>query len=239
MNVAIIPAAGSGTRFGGEVPKQFLKLSGVPVIFHTLSRFDACAEVGAVVVALAAGEIESFRRELEAHGFCKSVRLVEGGRERSDSIFNALAAAADLRPAVVAVHDAVRPFVTPAEISAVIRRAGEVGAAILALPATDTIKEVSDGFIARTLDRRRVWRAQTPQAFDYELLRRANAAARRAGLPSEMVTDDAFLVERLGARVAVVAGSPRNIKITTPADLPVAERLIEQFPLPRKPKEAD
>jgi 2-C-methyl-D-erythritol 4-phosphate cytidylyltransferase len=229
MNVAIIPAAGSGTRFGGRVAKQFLKLAGTPVIFHTLSRFDECEEIGVTVVALSASEVENFRRELASYNFRKPVRLVAGGRERSDSILNALGSVSDLEPEIVAVHDAVRPFVTPPQIAAVVARAREVGAAILALPATDTIKEVEEGLIQRTIDRRLVWRAQTPQAFRYDLLVRANAAARVAGLPPATITDDAFLVERLGEPVAVVEGSPHNLKITTPEDLLVAERLVEQF----------
>jgi 2-C-methyl-D-erythritol 4-phosphate cytidylyltransferase len=153
---------------------------------------------------------------------------VVGGRERSDSIRNALEAARDLAPEVVAVHDAVRPFVTSGQIGAVIARAREVGAAILALPATDTIKEVADGLIQRTLDRRRIYRAQTPQAFHFELLWRANEAARIDGLPAALTTDDALLVERLGAPVAIVEGSPQNLKITTPEDLLLAESLFEQ-----------
>lgn len=229
MNIAIIPAAGSGTRFGGPLAKQFIELCGTPIIFHTLRRFDECDEIGAIIVALSAGEIDDFRRKLDAHHFRKPIRLVAGGRERSDSILNALESASDLRPEIVAVHDGVRPFVTPAQIAAVIARAREVGGAILALPATDTIKEVADEFIVCTLDRRRIWRAQTPQAFRYELLLKANAEARAAGLPSELMTDDAFIVERTGARVAIVEGSPHNIKITTPADLLVAERLVKEF----------
>jgi len=157
----------------------------------------------------------------------KPIRLVAGGRERSDSILNALDAVTDLQPDIVAVHDGVRPFVTSEQITRVIHRAREVGAAILALAATDTIKEVENNVIRRTLDRRAIYRAQTPQAFRYALLRRANEEARAAGLPPEMLTDDSLLVERLGVPVAVVAGSARNLKITTPEDLRLAESLIE------------
>jgi 2-C-methyl-D-erythritol 4-phosphate cytidylyltransferase len=226
MNIAIIPAAGSGSRFGGQTPKQFIEIAGAPILTHTLSRFDACEEIGAIIVALRPEEIETFGRSLGAREFRKPIRLVGGGAERSDSILNALAAAQEFRPELVAVHDAVRPFVTPERISAVLRRAREVGAAILAGPATDTLKEVENGMIQRTIDRRRVWRAQTPQAFRYELLLRANEEARASNLPSALATDDAFLVERLGLPVAVVEGSPNNIKITTPEDLVLAESLF-------------
>jgi 2-C-methyl-D-erythritol 4-phosphate cytidylyltransferase len=227
MNVAIIPAAGSGTRLGGLIAKQFLELARAPVLVHTLRRFDACAEVGAIIVALRAEEIEPFRQSLASYELQTPIRLVSGGAERSDSILNALDAAAEFQPEIVAVHDAVRPFVTPEQISRVLEKAREIGAAILALPATDTIKEVEDGLIQRTIDRRRIWRAQTPQAFRYDLLLRANREARAAGLPSSMTTDDSLLIERLGVPVAVVEGSARNIKITTPEDLMLAKRLFE------------
>lgn len=229
MNLAIIPAAGSGKRIGGAVPKQFLAIAGAPIIIHTLRRFAECADVDAIAVALPADEVESFSHKAQSFGLQKTLLCVSGGAERSDSILNALNAAAHLHPEVVAVHDAVRPFVTPEQISAVIARARETGAAIMALAATDTIKEVEHGLIVRTLDRRRIYRAQTPQAFRYELLRAANEAARAAGLSSAMQTDDAMLVERLGHPVAVIAGSPHNIKITTPEDLLLAERFLTEM----------
>jgi 2-C-methyl-D-erythritol 4-phosphate cytidylyltransferase len=228
MNLAIIPAAGSGSRFGGEIPKQFLTIAGAPILVHTLRRFDECPEIGVMIVALPASEIDTFREILAGAGLRKPVRLVAGGSERSDSIRNALEAARDWEPEIVAVHDAVRPFVTPAQISAVIARARETGAAILALAATDTIKEVEEGMIRRTLDRRRIYRAQTPQAFRYDLLWRANEAARKDGLPPALTTDDSLLVERLGVAVAIVEGSPHNLKITTPEDLLLAESLFQK-----------
>lgn len=228
MNLAIIPAAGSGSRFGGQIPKQFLEVAGAPILLHTMRRFDVCPEIGGIIVALPPAEIEPFTRCLQTAGLAKRVRLVPGGSERSDSILSALEAARSWEPEIVAVHDAVRPFVTPGQISAVIARAREVGAAILALPATDTIKEVANGMIQRTLDRRLIYRAQTPQAFRFDLLWRANAAAREAHLPSALTTDDALLVERLGEPVAIVEGSAHNFKITTPDDLILAEKLFQQ-----------
>lgn len=228
MNVAIIPAAGSGSRLGGQIPKQFLEIAGAPILVHTISRFVECDDIAAIVVALPADRLDEVRARHRGARALKPIYYVNGGTERSDSILNALETVAELQPEIVAVHDAVRPFVTPAQISAVIAKAKEVGAAILALPATDTIKEVENGLIQRTIDRRRIWRAQTPQAFRYELLMRANLEARTAGLPSALTTDDSLLVERLGAPVAVVEGSPNNIKITTPEDLILAETLFEQ-----------
>ncbi|MBL8186856.1 MAG: 2-C-methyl-D-erythritol 4-phosphate cytidylyltransferase [Acidobacteria bacterium] len=229
MNIAIIPAAGSGSRLGGQIPKQFLEVAGAPILAHTINRFVECDAIGAIAVALPADRLDEFRARQRGAHVVKPIYYVPGGTERSDSILNALEAVAELRPEIVAVHDAVRPFVTSAQISAVIAKASEIGAAILALPATDTIKEVENGLIERTIDRRRIWRAQTPQAFRYDLLMRANQEARAAGLPSALTTDDALLVERLGAPVAVVEGSPNNIKITTPEDLILAETLFEQF----------
>lgn len=229
MNVAIIPAAGSGSRLGGQIPKQFLEIAGAPILAHTISRFVECDDIGAVAVALPADRIDEFRARNRGARSIKPIFYVNGGAERSDSILNALEAVAELKPEIAAVHDAVRPFVTTAQISAVISKAKEIGAAILALPATDTIKEVENGMIVRTIDRRRIWRAQTPQAFRYELLMQANQEARAAGLPSALTTDDSLLVERLGVPVAVVEGSPNNIKITTPEDLLLAENLFEQL----------
>src|SRR5215468_2224412 len=226
MNIAIIPAAGSGNRFGGQIPKQFVEIAGAPIIVHTLGKFDECDEIGAIIVALRSEEIERFEQALKAHRIRKPVRLVQGGAERSDSILNALEAAKEFQPEIVVVHDAVRPFVSTEHISAVIGRAREIGAAILALPATDTIKEVENGLIRRTIDRRRIWRAQTPQAFRYDLLLRANEEARADNLPSALMTDDASLVERLGEKVAVVEGLASNIKITTPEDLALAEKFL-------------
>ncbi|HMV47011.1 MAG TPA: 2-C-methyl-D-erythritol 4-phosphate cytidylyltransferase [Blastocatellia bacterium] len=226
MNIAIIPAAGSGSRFGGQLPKQFLEISGAPILLHTMQRFIECEDIGAIAVALPADRLDEFRARHRGAKVVKPIFYVNGGAERSDSILNALEAVADLKPEIAAVHDAVRPFVTAAQISAVIAKAHEIGAAILALPATDTIKEVENGLIERTLDRRRIWRAQTPQAFHYDLLMRANREARAANLPSALTTDDSLLVERLGVPVAVVEGSPNNLKITTPEDLILAEKLF-------------
>src|SRR5262245_54885677 len=143
MNIAIIPAAGSGTRFGKPTPKQFVEIAGAPIIVHTLRKFAACREIDLTVVALRQPEIEPFEQMLSAYGLRaeQEIRLVEGGAERSESVWRALEIAAAWQPELVAVHDAVRPLVTPEQISAVLARARETGAAILALPATDTIKE--------------------------------------------------------------------------------------------------
>lgn len=228
MNVAIIPAAGSGTRLGAATPKQFIEIAGEPVIMHTLRRFDACPEIDLVAVALPENRLQDFESQARRHGFGKRLRAVSGGSERSESIANALEIVDDLAPEIVVIHDAVRPFVAPELITAVIDRARAAGAAIVARRATDTIKEVEEGFILRTIDRRRIYHAQTPQAFRYDLYRRANDDARRSGLGADHFTDDAMLVERLGARVAIIEGPASNLKITTPEDLLLAEGLLSQ-----------
>ncbi len=228
MNVAIIPAAGSGSRFGGLVPKQFVEVAGAPILIHTMRRFDACPDIDLICVALPPDRVSDFEVRAKAFDFRKPVRFVPGGGARSESIRNALAAIADLSPEIVAVHDAVRPFIESGVISEVVRKAASIGAAIVVRASTDTIKEVAGDVIVQTLDRRRIFRAQTPQAFRYELLRRANADALIAKLAAESLTDDAMLVERLGVPVAIVEGTGTNMKITSAEDFVLAERLFDQ-----------
>jgi len=227
MNIAIIPAAGSGSRLGAEAPKQFIEIGGAPILIHTLRRFDECRAIDGICVALSPDAIDTFASRISDFRLRKEVTLVTGGAERSDSIRKALEAIAHLAPEIVVIHDAVRPFVTSDLISAVVEKARQVGAAILAQPSTDTIKEVERGLITKTVDRRRIFRAQTPQAFRYELICRANEEARRAGLRSDSLTDDAMLVERLGEPVSIVEGPAGNRKITTPEDLALARLLLE------------
>lgn len=229
MNVAIIPAAGSGTRLGGNLPKQFLPLAGIPIIFHTLLRFEICQDIDVIAIALPVSDIVEMGDAISERAFHKPFHLVPGGKERSDSILNALEAVEGLNPEIVVVHDAVRPFISTSDITSVINRAKDVGAAVMAIPTVDTIKEVENGLITRTLDRRKIYRAQTPQAFRYDLLLKANLAARDDRVPSELLTDDSLLVERIGAPIAIVEGSPDNIKITTQEDFKLAEKMITSF----------
>jgi len=230
VNVAIIAAGGRGARMGGggRAPKQFLEIAGTPVVVHTLRRFEACATIAEVVVVVPRSEVQAFLELAEKFGLRKPARVVAGGETRTESVWRGLK---DLRSedvGVVAVHDAVRPLVTPEEIDATVRAAEATGAAILAARAVDTIKESDGGEparVARTLDRSRLWHAQTPQCFRYELLRRAYESARASGVEA---TDDSSLVERLGAPVQIVEGGARNIKITTPQDLALAEMLLKE-----------
>jgi 2-C-methyl-D-erythritol 4-phosphate cytidylyltransferase len=225
MNIAIIAAAGQGKRLGGRRAKQFLELGGVPVIIHTLRRFEQCADVQETIVVLPAPDVSGFLALAGQHGLRKLARVAAGGETRAESVWRGLQAIRTATAEVVAVHDGVRPFVTPDEISRTIAAAKISGAAILAAPAIDTIKEVEDGHVLRTLERASLRHALTPQCFRYELLREAYKHAKDLGAA---VTDDSALVEQLGITVTVVDGHARNIKITRPEDLALAEILLKQ-----------
>ena len=223
MNIAIIAAAGSGTRMASDRPKQFLLLAGTPVIFHTLKSFEQCDSIHEVIVVLPAEESAGFLSLAGKFGVRKVARVVPGGATRADSVKRGLLAIRSATAEIVAVHDGVRPFVTVAEIDATVAAAREGGAAILVAPVTDTIKQVSGERIVTTLDRGSLRRALTPQCFQYELLRRAY---QQADVNDPALTDESALVEKLGKPVRIVEGSARNIKITTAEDLAIAEAFL-------------
>jgi 2-C-methyl-D-erythritol 4-phosphate cytidylyltransferase len=225
MNVAIIVAAGQGSRMGGDCPKQFLELAGVPVIIHTLSAFEQCDEIDEIVIVLSASESANFLSLASKHGLRKVAKIVGGGSTRADSVRRGLDAIRSATAEIVAVHDGVRPLITAAEISKVVNAAREHGAALLAAPVTDTIKQVDGEKIVRTLERSSLRRALTPQCFQYQLLKRA---FEQADVNDPTLTDESVLVERLGIEVMMVEGSSRNIKITTREDLALAELLISE-----------
>jgi 2-C-methyl-D-erythritol 4-phosphate cytidylyltransferase len=214
---AIIVAAGRGERFGSA--KQFAELGGKRVLDWTLEAFDGHPEVGAIVLVL--------RDEKEAPGFRdryrKIAEVVRGGAKRQDSVWRGFERLGAGAVEVVLVHDGVRPLVSPDLISRVIREARRHGAAVPVLPVEDTIKETADGRVVRTLDRSNLVRVQTPQGFAYAVLEKALRRARREGYGA---TDEAGLVERAGGEVRVVEGDPKNIKVTTPADLKQAEAFL-------------
>ena len=224
MNIAIIAAAGSGTRMASDRPKQFLLLAGTPLIVHTLRPFEQCDSIHEVIVVLPAEESAEFLALAGKQGLRKIARVVPGGPTRADSVKRGLMAIRSATAEIVAVHDGVRPFVTVAEIEATIAAAHSDGAAILVAAVTDTIKQVSDGRVVETFDRNRLRRALTPQCFRYGVLRRAY---EHTDVTDPSVTDESVLVEKLGVAVRVVEGSPRNIKITTAEDLAIAEALIK------------
>ncbi|HKQ08011.1 MAG TPA: 2-C-methyl-D-erythritol 4-phosphate cytidylyltransferase [Blastocatellia bacterium] len=226
LNIAVIPAAGIGARMQADRAKQMMELRGVPLLVHTLRRFEACDAVHQVILVLQPNLTSDVLALISRHNLKKIARVVGGGAERQDSVYRGLQVINAETAGVVAVHDAVRPFVRPEEIRQVIERAEASGAALLALAATDTIKQVHRGRVQRTLDRKRIYHAQTPQAFRYEVIKSAYDRAYAEGYTA---TDDAQLVERAGHRVTVVEGSPINIKITRPFDLRVAEAIQEEF----------
>jgi 2-C-methyl-D-erythritol 4-phosphate cytidylyltransferase len=239
--VAIIPAAGLGTRMVPSHPgktgkpsasKQFVDLQGTPVLIHTLRKFASNPEVKEIYLALRKSEINSFRERLEREApeiLRKKTVLLEGGEHRQQSVANALSAVAASADDIVLVHDAVRPFVTDEIIHDVITAAAKYGAAIAGVPAVDTVKQVErtaeGATIKATIPREKIVMAQTPQGFRYDVLKKASDEATADGMVG---TDEASLVERSGHPVAVVMGSPRNIKITTPADLELAEFFLKR-----------
>jgi 2-C-methyl-D-erythritol 4-phosphate cytidylyltransferase len=224
MNTAIIAAAGSGTRFGSAVPKQFLEILGKPLIVHTLEQFEFCPAIDEIILVLPSEEIAKFSNVVESYQLKKLTKIISGGRTRAESVFNGLNAVDAERAEIIAVHDGARPLVTIEEITETIETTRLGGAACLVAAVTDTIKEIADGKIVRTIDRAKLRRALTPQAFRYEILRRA---FENADL-SEAATDECFLVEKSGVEIAAVEGSARNIKITTPEDFVLAETLLQQ-----------
>jgi len=236
--VVIIPAAGLGTRMttarrDKKAPsKQFTELAGTPILLHTLLKFAASPEVSEILVALRKDEINSFRARLEKEGkdiLQKNIQLVEGGEHRQQSVANALAAVKAAVDDIILVHDAVRPFVTAEIIQEVVQGVKKHGAAIAGLPAVDTIKQVERtadaAIIKATVPREKIVMAQTPQGFRYDVIKKAFDQATADGF---IGTDEASLVEHSGHEVAVVMGSTRNIKITTPADLELAEFFLKR-----------
>ena len=221
MNTAIIVAAGSGERFRSEIPKQFLKLNGRPVIEWTIERIHAAPSIDSIILVLAEDRCDSFTHLRDR--FTNLTAIVAGGRSRAESVRNGLNAVAT-NCEIVAVHDGARPLVSVDEIERTIAQARSTGAACLVGPVTDTIKSIRGGEIAATLDRDKLRRALTPQAFRVEVLKRAFELADVL----DAATDECCLVEKLGHPIAVVEGSPANIKITHPDDLILARALMER-----------
>lgn len=230
MNVSVIlPAAGLGTRMGrekaGTSRKQFMLLEGAPILIHTIRKFLRSPSVTEIVVALRAEDMDWARGLIHQEHPSKPVRVVEGGGTRQESVENALATLAPGTD-LVAVHDAVRPFVDSDLVEKVIAEAGKTGAAIVGIVPVDTIKQVHKNKIRATLSREHLVMAQTPQVFRFELLKRAFASARKDDFTG---TDEASLVERLEEiEVHVVQGSDRNIKITKPTDMELARLFLSE-----------
>ncbi len=230
MRVSVIlPAAGLGTRMGreksGTSRKQFMLLEGAPILIHTIRKFLHCPSVTEIVVALRAEDMDWARGLIHQERPEKPVRVVEGGESRQQSVENALTS---LSPdtTLVAVHDAVRPFIDSALVEKVIAEAAATGAAIVGIVPVDTVKQVQRNKIRSTLPREHLVLAQTPQVFRFDLLKLAFEAARQDSFTS---TDEASLVERLEqVEVSVVQGSDRNIKITKPSDMDLARLFLSE-----------
>jgi len=223
---ALIPAAGMGKRMGASINKQYLQLDGLPIVARTISVFENSPLIEAIYLVIPADEIPYCREHVVvACGFRKVVEIVPGGRERQNSVMNGLNAmrrnVAD--DDVVLIHDGVRPLITPQLLRESIEVARNNDGALVAVPAKDTIKTVRDGIIIDTPPREMLWQAQTPQSFRFAMIYEAHRLAEQEGF---MGTDDASLVERRGGSVRVVRGDYRNIKITTPEDLVLAEAFL-------------
>ncbi|MFA5810844.1 MAG: 2-C-methyl-D-erythritol 4-phosphate cytidylyltransferase [bacterium] len=224
---AIIAGAGIGRRMGGATPKQYLEIGGRPIVCHTLDRFRDTRSIESAIIVVEPGREQSFRDDiLMPFGYPAHWIVTAGGAVRQQSVANGLA----LVPTscdVVAVHDAVRPFVTAAQIDTAVEMAYGDGAAIIAARLNETVKRVRNGgTILETVDRSELWAARTPQCFRREILIVAMERAMRDGFTG---TDEASIVERLGHTVRIIEGDPRNIKITTPADIVVAEAILKEW----------
>jgi 2-C-methyl-D-erythritol 4-phosphate cytidylyltransferase len=223
MNSAIIVAAGQGTRMGPGMDKLFLEAAGRPVVAHTWQRFNDAPGIDEIVLVVRDGMQPAFAALARQFQLNKRHRIVVGGVERQDSVWNGLEAIAS-ETAIVVIQDGARPCTSQGVIAATLQAARETGAAVSAQAVTDTIKESSDGrMVARTLDRTRLWAVQTPQTFRVEVIRRALAEVRRRGL---RVTDDTAACELIGQPVQLVPGTAPNPKVTLPADLPYVTLLL-------------
>ncbi|HXW54305.1 MAG TPA: 2-C-methyl-D-erythritol 4-phosphate cytidylyltransferase [Candidatus Cybelea sp.] len=234
--VAIVPAAGLGTRMGASVPKQFLELDGMPLVIFTLRRLATSAAITHFFIAARADDMAALEDKVAKAALGRPARVIHGGDTRQQSVANALSQV-DPSTEIVLVHDAVRPFVTREQVDRLVAEAGARDAAILGVPAIDTVKEVKRtslpedvALITATIPRERIVLAQTPQAFSYTLLRDAFRKAQEDGVTG---SDEAQLVERLGHDVFVVLGSQRNLKITRPSDMDLARFYLNEERQPR------
>jgi 2-C-methyl-D-erythritol 4-phosphate cytidylyltransferase len=223
MVSAIIVAAGKGARMGPNVDKLFLELHGRPVVAHTWQRFNETSEIAEIIFVVRDGLQPAFQELASRYALHKPFRLVPGGKERQDSVWNGLEALSS-ETEIVAIQDAARPCTSPSLIQATIAAAREIGAAVAAQPITDTIKESSDGRLAgRTLDRSRLWAVQTPQTFRVEIIRRALSEVRLRGLH---ITDDTAACELIGHPVKLVHDPAPNPKVTRPEDVAYIQTLL-------------
>lgn len=224
MTAAVIVAAGKGTRMGANMDKLWLEIAGRPVVAHTWEKFNNAPSVDEIILVVRDGMQPEFEKLAARFKYQKPFRLVAGGAERQDSVWNGLAALSP-KTEIVAVQDAARPCTSEALITATIEAARETGAAVAAQPVVDTLKETADGkIISRTVDRSKLWSVQTPQTFRVEVIRRAIAAAREKNL---VFTDDTAACELTGQPVRLVPSPSPNPKVTVPGDLPLIKSLLQ------------
>ena len=223
--VAVVPAAGLGTRMGGNTPKQYLSLGGLPLLVYSLQVFQNLESIHEVILSVPESDQEYCWREIVTpFGLEKVTQVVAGGKRRQDSVRNGLAAISNA-PEGVLVHDGVRPFIDQTVVMNVLHRGWRTGAAVVAIPIHDTVKRVDIcGIIQETLKREELWQIQTPQVFRYDWLVEAHQQAQQHQWE---VTDDAALIERMGHPVSVVEGSCFNIKVTLPDDLRFGEAILK------------
>ena len=227
MNTAVIVAGGSGTRMKADVRKQYLVLKGLPVLRRTLEVFSACSAIDRICLVVPEDDVLYCREQIvEQPTVLNNIYVTSGGDERQQSVFNGLSFFNDFAgDDIVVIHDGVRPFVSGCEIKASVTAAIKYGAAIIAIPAFDTIKQSGkDDFIEKTLQREKIWLAQTPQTFQYNVIHKAHLDAIETGIQG---TDDASLVELTGIKVKLIEGQRNNLKITTSEDLKLADSLID------------
>lgn len=228
MTVAIVLAAGSGKRMNSDVAKQFLKINGKEVLYYSLLAFENNKNIDEIVLVTKEEDIDYCRNNIvEEYGFKKVGKIISGGKERYDSVYCGLCAIYDVD--VVLIHDGARPFVTSNMIDDAVWAAKEYGACTVAVPVKDTIKIVDDNlFGVETPDRKKLYQIQTPQAFDYSLIMSAYEGMKQC--PNYNITDDTMLVEQYkGVRSKMIEGSYNNLKITTPEDLEIAEKIASKI----------
>ena len=222
--VAVVPAAGRGARMGGNIPKQFLSLGDIPILAYALRTLESVQSITDIIVVIPQADQDYCREDIiERCGIRKVTDIVSGGPRRQDSVRNGLMAITET-PALVVVHDGVRPFVSKKIVTNAVHVAMESGAALVAIPMKDTVKRVNQqGYVEGTLNREELWLAQTPQVFRYSWLMEAHQLAEAKNLE---VTDDAGMIEQLGYPISIVEGSAHNIKITRPEDLALGEAIL-------------
>ncbi|GBE26677.1 2-C-methyl-D-erythritol 4-phosphate cytidylyltransferase [bacterium BMS3Bbin03] len=224
--IALIPAAGSGSRMGNDIKKQYLRIGQKPILFYTLRQFDRCGAIEEIILAVPEEELAFVASEIvDRYHIHKVKKIVAGGRERQDSVraaFNAI----DNTPDLVMIHDGIRPFVTAEILINAVQKTAELGATVAGIPVAATIKRVVDGEITGTLKRDELWEIQTPQTFRFDWLKRA---FEKAEAENFYATDDAGLLEHAGFTVYAIPGSRLNVKITHPDDLKLAEFLANEF----------